>query len=50
MFVHPESRGKNIFANIGRIRILGKNYRFQLYSETGRYPEAIVLYKKNGYP
>jgi DNA-directed RNA polymerase subunit N (RpoN/RPB10) len=45
MFVHPESRGKILLQNIGRIRILGERIIILLYSETGKDIPAI-LYKR----
>jgi GNAT superfamily N-acetyltransferase len=47
MFVHPESRGKNIASQIlEELESWAKELSFYLYFETGkRYPEAI-LYKR----
>jgi GNAT superfamily N-acetyltransferase len=52
MFVHPENRGKNIGSKIlGELESWAKELLFSsCILETGRrYPEAIALYKKNGY-
>jgi GNAT superfamily N-acetyltransferase len=48
MYVHPESRGKNIASQILEELESGERIIvFQLYSETGRrYPEAIVCIKR----
>jgi hypothetical protein len=44
MFVHPESRGKILLHNIGRIRILGENYRFPVvFWKQVKDIEAIAL-------
>jgi GNAT superfamily N-acetyltransferase len=52
MFVDPESRGKNIASQIlTTLESWAKEQSFtSCILETGRkYPEAIGLYKKNGY-
>ncbi|WP_016989739.1 GNAT family N-acetyltransferase [Flavobacterium sp. ACAM 123] len=52
MFVNPENRGKNIGSKIlGELESWAKELLFSsCILETGRrYPEAIALYKKNGY-
>jgi putative acetyltransferase len=52
MFVNPESRGKNIASQIlEELESWAKELSFTTcILETGRrYPEAIGLYKKNGY-
>lgn len=52
MFVHPEHRGKNIASQILKaLELWSKELSFSsCILETGkRYPEAIALYKKNGY-
>ncbi|CAM2889139.1 GNAT family N-acetyltransferase [Flavobacterium frigoris] len=52
MFVNPENRGKNIASKIlGALEFWAKELSFtSCILETGRrYPEAIALYKKNGY-
>lgn len=52
MFVHTESRGKNIASQIlEELESWAKELSFTTcILETGRrYPEAIALYKKNGY-
>jgi GNAT superfamily N-acetyltransferase len=52
MFVHPEHRGKNVATEIlGELESWAKEILFSdCILETGRrYPEAIGLYKKNGY-
>jgi putative acetyltransferase len=52
MFVNPENRGKNIASTIlGALEYWAQELSFSsCILETGRrYPEAIALYKKNGY-
>jgi putative acetyltransferase len=52
MYVHPESRGKNIASQIlEELESWAKELSFTTcILETGRrYPEAIALYKKNRY-
>jgi putative acetyltransferase len=52
MFVNPENRGKNIASKIlAALESWSKELSFSnCILETGRrYPEAIALYKKNGY-
>jgi putative acetyltransferase len=52
MFVNPEDRGKNIASKIlAALESWSKELSFSnCILETGRrYPEAIALYKKNGY-
>jgi GNAT superfamily N-acetyltransferase len=50
MFVHPESRGKNIASQIlEELESWAKELSFTLYFRNGqKIPEAIGLYKKNG--
>ena len=52
MFVNPEDRGKGIASQIlGALESWAKELSFtSCILETGKkYPEAIALYKKNGY-
>ncbi|MEZ7504348.1 GNAT family N-acetyltransferase [Flavobacterium sp. Arc2] len=52
MFVIPESRGKNIASKVlAELESWAKELSFSsCILETGKkYPEAIALYKKNGY-
>ncbi|MEZ7500340.1 GNAT family N-acetyltransferase [Flavobacterium sp. Arc3] len=52
IFVIPESRGKNIASNVlAELESWAKELSFSsCILETGKkYPEAIALYKKNGY-
>jgi hypothetical protein len=50
MFVNPEDRGKGIVSTILLPESWAREANFKsCILETKKYPEAIALYKKNGF-